>query len=230
MRHAEGSGGTLGIPEEVDRTDRYRRFVADPDAHQATTVFRIAESDLAHGGMGEREVHRIALFVERARIPATSLLTLRMPAVVQIEALVVDLRDADNALQARRAARRAPLALARCERRARNAQCYALCARGAGGTKVDGAKASPSARKKLFELRRGDIDLDANVELGVAIGQVRARVRGLDELLEQAGHATLLHRPPGNVNLAAYRPPACVRERDGERYRLSARRFVPPPS
>src|SRR5262249_41513811 len=95
------------------------------------------------------------------------------------------------------AAARPPLAAGGDERRHGDAQRHAFEAARAGGAEVEGAQPPPAPDQHGLELVGLDAGHDAVFQRGALPGQVVARARVLDEVVQQLAHATRI--PPGGA-------------------------------
>src|SRR5262249_14803430 len=119
---AERHARVVRIREEVDRA-RGPGHLPDADTDELGAV---PERDLAGARMRERERHRVAWPRLAIGRPAARLLPLRVPAGVEVEPWLVDVRYADHTPQPARLAERASLRLIRREAIQGDADRHAL--------------------------------------------------------------------------------------------------------
>lgn len=102
-------------------------------------------------------------------------LALRVPAPVQLDALVVDARAIDNAMKVRGLVARATLTTTWAKSVNGDTETDALRAGFAGGPEEGATEAAPSSRQHRPELTRRDIGEDAHVMRRPSVWQIAAR-------------------------------------------------------
>jgi len=190
MPNTKRTGRTRWIPIKVGSAECRLGFVANANGNE-TLIAWIAIGHFTNGGVREGKVERVALGIERARLPSARAFALGMPTPVQAHMLVVDARKTNGATEPQGSFESTPLALGRKESVDRNAQRNATLTRLASRPKVNRTKAPPTALEHGLELGCRYFYLNAHLELRSSIRKVGTYTFRFDELLEHNRHEVI---------------------------------------